>query len=158
MEKDLTNISILARREIEARIVAPILKTLSKELGKEKACAIVRKAVQSLAKESGAQLARDLGGNSMQHLARQLALWGQGDALQVEFLEQDDQKFNFNIVRCRYAEKYKELGILEFGTLLSCERDFAFMEGFNPKIILTRTKTIMEGADHCDFRYSIKNK
>jgi hypothetical protein len=27
------------------------------------------------------------------------------------------------------------------------------MEGFNPEIELRRTQTIMEGAEHCDFRY-----
>ncbi|WP_083850100.1 L-2-amino-thiazoline-4-carboxylic acid hydrolase [Bradyrhizobium cosmicum] len=27
------------------------------------------------------------------------------------------------------------------------------VEGFGPDIKLTRTQTIMQGADHCDFRY-----
>jgi hypothetical protein len=30
------------------------------------------------------------------------------------------------------------------------------VEGFNPKIKLERTQTIMEGADHCDFRYTLE--
>jgi hypothetical protein len=34
-------------------------------------------------------------------------------------------------------------------------RDFALVEGFNPKINLTRTQTIMEGADYCDFRFTM---
>lgn len=29
----------------------------------------------------------------------------------------------------------------------------SMIEGFNPKITLTRTQTIMEGATHCDFRF-----
>ena len=32
-------------------------------------------------------------------------------------------------------------------------RDEPFARGFNPQLRLERTKTIMEGADHCDFRY-----
>jgi len=31
--------------------------------------------------------------------------------------------------------------------------NFAVAEGFGPDIKLTRTQTIMQGADHCDFRY-----
>ena len=39
--------------------------------------------------------------------------------------------------------------------MLSCNRDFALIEGFNPTVKLERTQTIMEGATHCDFRYSL---
>ena len=45
------------------------------------------------------------------------------------------------------------MGLGEIGHLLSCERDGAFCEGFDPKIKLTRTQTIMGGAKVCDFRY-----
>ncbi|WP_426411377.1 L-2-amino-thiazoline-4-carboxylic acid hydrolase [Bradyrhizobium ganzhouense] len=31
--------------------------------------------------------------------------------------------------------------------------DFATAEGFGPDIRFTRTQTIMQGADHCNFRY-----
>ena len=50
---------------------------------------------------------------------------------------------------------YEHLGIPELGKMLSCDRDFAFIEGFNPNIQLTRTQTIMEGADICDFRFEV---
>jgi hypothetical protein len=48
---------------------------------------------------------------------------------------------------------YRSLGIAEVGALLSCNRDFSLVEGFNPDIALTRTQTIMQGASHCDFRF-----
>jgi hypothetical protein len=40
---------------------------------------------------------------------------------------------------------------------LSCARDYALIEGFNPDVSLKRTQTIMEGATHCDFRYCLKS-
>jgi hypothetical protein len=55
----------------------------------------------------------------------------------------------------RYAEMYRALGVPELGALLSCNRDFALGEGFNPEMTLTRTQTIMEGAPFCDFRYKV---
>ena len=76
--------------------------------------------------------------------------------LYVKLLETDEKEAALNITRCRYAEMYKEHGLEELGYLLSCGRDFALIEGYNPKIKLTRTKTIMEGADHCDFRFSME--
>ncbi|MCS6910033.1 MAG: L-2-amino-thiazoline-4-carboxylic acid hydrolase [Anaerolineales bacterium] len=82
-----------------------------------------------------------------------LVTWTKDDALELEVLEQNEQRLSFNVRRCRYAEMYRALGIPELGALLSCNRDFALIEGFNPEVTLTRTQTIMEGALFCDFRY-----
>ncbi|WP_024336232.1 L-2-amino-thiazoline-4-carboxylic acid hydrolase [Desulfotignum balticum] len=54
---------------------------------------------------------------------------------------------------CRYAEKYRELGVAEFGHCLSCCRDEPFAEGFNSKIRFERSQTIMEGTPFCDFNF-----
>lgn len=58
------------------------------------------------------------------------------------------------VTRCRYAEMYRALGIPELGETLSCSRDAALIEGFNPEVEFTRSQTIMQGAACCDFRYS----
>jgi hypothetical protein len=73
--------------------------------------------------------------------------------MQMEVLEQSATRFSFNVRRCRYAEMYQLLGIPELGSLLSCSRDFALIEGFNPHIRLARSQTIMGGAAVCDFRF-----
>jgi hypothetical protein len=48
---------------------------------------------------------------------------------------------------------YVRLGVKEFGSCLSCQRDEAFIKGFNPHIKLVRTRTIMQGGETCDFRF-----
>ena len=73
-----------------------------------------------------------------------------------EVLEQTEEKLSFDVTRCRYAEMYRALGIPEVGALLSCNRDFSLVEGFNPDVKLTRTQTVMEGASHCDFRFVLR--
>ena len=82
-----------------------------------------------------------------------MVTWGEGGALDMEVLEQTGRDYRFNVTRCGYADKYREMGLAEFGVCLSCCRDAPFAEGFNPDIELVRTQTIMEGADHCDFHY-----
>jgi hypothetical protein len=156
MGADLTQVSILARREIEARILSPVMKAMIQEMGKERALAVLRPIIQSLARESGVQVAKLLGGNTLEDFARSLSLWTREDALRIQVLEQSKSRYRFNVTRCRYAEMYKELGISEYGVLLSCGRDSAMVEGFNPRIKFTRTRTLMEGADHCDFCYEEK--
>lgn len=156
MAADLSKISILARREIEARILGPVIAAFIKEVGKERALKTLEPIIQSLARESGRQLAKWMGGNSLEAFVRGMDLWTREDALHLEIIDQSPKRFAFNVTRCRYADMYKELGMLEFGKVLSCNRDAALIEGMNPEIRFTRTQTIMEGAPFCDFRYETK--
>jgi len=156
MGADLNQIEVLTRREIEARIAGPIIRAFSEEFGAERTVEIVRKVVVSLARESGEFLKTVAGGDSLEDFGRCLPLWTRGEALRFEVLEQGAKKVSLNVTRCRYAEMYRELGMEDLGSVLSCARDFALVEGFNPRITLTRTRTIMEGGDCCDFRFEIK--
>jgi hypothetical protein len=48
------------------------------------------------------------------------------------------------------------MGLGEIGHLLSCQRDGTFCEGYDDRIKLKRTQTIMQGASHCDFDYTFQ--
>ncbi len=156
MGADLSKIGILTRREIEARIAGPLIKAFMKETGEERAREIVEGVILALAKESGELLRAFVGGNSLEDFAKGMDLWSQDDAVAFDIVEMTAEKITMNVTRCRYAEMYKELGMEDLGFTLSCGRDFAMVEGFNPEIKLERTQTLMEGADHCDFRFTHK--
>ena len=87
-----------------------------------------------------------------------MSTWDAGGALEIEMLEQSSERLSINVTRCKYAEMYRALGLADLGGSLSCQRDFAIVEGFNPAIELIRTQTLMEGATHCDFRFSLKSE
>jgi len=148
-------ISILDRRKIEAQIVGPLIKAFIEEIGEDKALAVVRSVIGKLARQSGMDLAKALGGNTMAYLARGLTAWAKGDAYEMEGTTLTETEYVYNITRCRYAEMYKAIGMADLGVILSCGRDFELISGFNPKMKLTRTKTIMEGCDCCDFRITL---
>jgi predicted ArsR family transcriptional regulator len=152
----LNAIGVLTRREIEARILAPLLEALGNEYGREKVLEVTRRTIVEIARRQGAELAQSMGGCTLAHLAASLENWKKDDAMQIEVLEQNEERFSFNVTRCRYAELYRNLGIPELGELLSCNRDGALIEGFNPGVKLERTQTIMGGAEYCDFRYAMK--
>ena len=154
----LNEIGVLRRREIEARILMPVLERLGAEFGEERLIAIARDVIIDVARAQGKELAGRMGGDTLTHFATALEDWKKGDAYRMDVLEQTEEKFSFNVTRCRYAEMYRALGIPEVGALLSCNRDFSLVEGFNPKVKLTRTQTVMEGASHCDFRFELKPK
>jgi hypothetical protein len=147
------HMTLLEQREIEARIVGRLIRAFINELGTEKTLAIVRSVITQLARESGEALAKSLGEASLPAFASALDRWRAGGALEIDLLEQSDDRLSFNVTRCRYAEMYRALGLADLGGSLSCQRDFALIEGFNPGIALERTQTLMEGAAHCDFRF-----
>src|SRR5262249_45820571 len=136
-------------------IVGPLIRAFSAELGTERTLTIVREVIRDLARESGADLARALGESTLEAFSRSLDRWRQNGALEIELLEQSPERLEFNVTRCRYAEMSGALGLAEVGASLSCQRDFALAEGFNPDIRLARTQTIMEGAAFCDFRFRV---
>lgn len=148
----LNDVGVLKRREIEARIVAPLLARLAAEYG-DGVYEIARDEVVEIARAQGSALAEQVGGNSLRDFARGLGAWSADGALETEVVELTDDTFAFDVIRCRYAELYRSLGLQELGATLSCNRDGALIEGFNPDVEFTRTQTIMGGATHCDFRF-----
>lgn len=151
----LNEVGVLKRREIEARIVAPLIERLGEEFGVDRVTELAREVVVSVARDQGGELAGAIGANDLDAFAGSLDNWTKGGALEIDVVEQSDEVFAFNVTRCRYAEMYRALGIPELGALFSCNRDGTMVEGFNPAITFERTQTIMGGADHCDFRYQL---
>jgi uncharacterized protein YciU (UPF0263 family) len=145
-------IGVLLRRETEARVLAPVIDALATAFGREAVIKIVRDVIIGLAHESGADLASEYG-DTAEAFMETLQFWTKGDALEIEVLEQTETRLDYNVTRCKYAEMYRALGIPELGEVLSCNRDFAMVEGFNPEAKLTREQTILGGGDCCTFRY-----
>ncbi len=147
-------LGILARRRIEAAIIAPIYEEMREAVGEEKARDILSRAIRRAAIEGGAEMAsRAPGSADLESFKSIQHLWTKDNALEIEVLDDRPGVFDFNVTRCRYAETYRAMGLGKIGDILSCNRDGAFCEGYDPRIKLTRTQTIMGGASHCDFRY-----
>jgi predicted ArsR family transcriptional regulator len=149
-------IGVLTRREVEARILSPVIEALGESFGRDQVLSVVQRTIVKIAREQGADLRKQMGNNSLQDFSESLQFWTRDDALNIEMIEESEEGLSFNVTRCRYAELYASLGIGDLGTIFSCTRDFALIEGFNPDVSLTRTQTIMEGAPFCDFRYRLK--
>jgi len=153
-DAELNHIGVLNRRLIEARIVAPLLRAMAAEFGAGRVHQIARDVVTAIARQQGSELAAQRGGRSLPVLHGTLDRWTANDALTLDVHEVSDASLSFDVTRCRYAEMYSEMGIPDLGAILSCNRDAALIEGFNPDVTLQRTQTLMGGATHCDFRYT----
>ena len=150
-------LSMLEKRRIEAEILKEVYETLKTSHGEEVARQTIAESVRRSAIEQARAFAASApGGTSLKSFQDIQSFWTKGDALEIEVKEQTDTTFAFDVTRCRYAETYKAMGLGEIGHLLSCNRDGAFSEGYDPKLKLDRPQTIMQGASHCNFRYTYR--
>ena len=149
-------VGVLVRREIEARILGPMIDAFADAFGRERVLEIVRSTIVEIARSQGRAMRTPGDGNDLEDFAGTLGAWKRGGALETNILASSGDAFDFNVIRCRYAEMYRAIGMEELGSILSCARDYALIEGFNESVDLARTRTIMEGASHCDFRYRLR--
>jgi hypothetical protein len=147
-------ISVIEQAKIQAQVLVPLVKALQAELGEARANDLVRKALGDLYRRHGETFARTKNEASLgKTMASAFTTFARDAALDYRVIEQSQDAFEIDVTGCRYAEFYKALGEPELGFLLVCNADFAMAEGLGPDIQLARTQTIMQGADHCDFRY-----
>jgi len=146
---------ILTQRRIEAAFAKGVYDEMKAELGEEAAKRILSNAVIKLAKQAASAVAQEVpdGKASLDSFRAIQPRWTAEDALRIDVVKSTDSEFHFNVTRCRYAEMYRAMGLAELGAVLSCNRDGAFCEGYDSRLKLQRTQTLMGGATHCDFRY-----
>jgi hypothetical protein len=152
-DADEVAISHLQRRKIEGRVLIPFIQGLRDRFGDEAAREVVDATIRKLAAEDGARWAEAYGQStgSLRKVAKEV--WAGGGSLEIQFLGESEDRLDFNVTRCRYAEFYKELGLTDLGFRMHCNRDFAMVAGFSGELELSRSQTIMEGASCCDFRF-----
>ena len=143
---ELNEIGVLKRREIEARLLAPIVDALGDKFGRQEVLEVVRMLLRGLHVGRAGNSPRVWVANDLQAYGTSVEPWSRNDALQLRILDQNDSVLNFDVTRCRCAELYRSLGIEELGGVLSCGRDASFIEGFNGEIALERKHTILHGS------------
>ena len=154
-----TDLPILEQRRIEANIIKPIFDEMVERLGEAEASKILKAAITRDSIEQGRAYASGVEGETDLHgFHSLLPQWKANGALEVEMLKESDTEVHYNVTRCKYAEMYAEMGLSKIGHILSCGRDGTFCTGYNPNIKLDRTQTIMQGANHCDFRYRMSDE
>ncbi len=163
----MSSIPNLERRRIQGEIIKPVYDALVQEIGKDRAQALIARAVRASVMaeaRTAAAVAVNEGGDSVKssmapfaaNFHRTYVEHGAEAGLDVEVLRSDEDHLDFDVHRCRFLEAYESLGLGDIAQILSCNRDGAFATDFDPNIFLERRQTIAQGADCCTFRYSYR--
>jgi len=134
---------------VQAQI--PIVRALEAELGKEKAHALVRAALDEANRKMVAQRGSLL---DIPTLKAEFAGFGEGVRYEFETVEETETLLRNEVTHCDYAEFMESIGARDLGQLLICDGDFAMADELGLK--LERTKTCMAGDGHCNFCYHVK--
>lgn len=154
-----SKIGILQQRRIEAGIIHAFYIALSKELGEERALALIASVIREIAFARGRELRASNPAGNLSTIGELWKQLGSGGALDVEFIEQSDDSLQFRVNRCGYADAYADMGISpKLGAILSCSRDEALLRGFSDDITFECSRTIMEGDAFCRFTYRLRKK
>lgn len=152
----MAKLSLFEQRKIEAQVLIPLIEAFQARFGKEETRQIIQKVIEERALKQGQKITRGGAGTALERFMSLIPVFSEDDALELEVLTCTSDTYEFNVTRCRYAEFYKQMGASELGLLLSCNRDFALARGISNKLELIRSQTIMQGADHCDFRLRLR--
>jgi hypothetical protein len=78
------------------------------------------------------------------------------NVLTFQIIEDTPRAFEVKVTECLWAKTFRDAKAADLGYVLSCYGDFAAAEGFNPKMHMIRTKTLMQGNDCCNHRFVIE--
>ena len=139
------------RITLAAQAQVPLVRAMEAELGRERAHALVRAALDKTNREMVGKRGSQL---DIPTLAAEFAGFGEGVRYEFETLEQSDTLLRNQVNHCDYAEFMESIGARDLGELLICNSDFAMADELG--LELTRSKTCMAGDGHCDFCYQVK--
>ncbi len=153
------NVSFLDEYKFQVEVLIPVLRALRAEMGAERANRLVLNALREWSRERWHRLGARFPGGPKDKWAALMASCMPRIGKDADFqpLKDEPNAQECNIVGCRYADLFQQIGEPELGAVLCCEDDFHIVEVGWPEVELTRTQTIMEGATHCDFRWRIKS-
>ena len=148
-EPGMAETPILEAVKTQSKIVIPIVKELENELGKERAHAIVGRAIA----RNYVEFRRAQGFEKNSHPREDADT---AFPIQTEVAEETETTFGLDIKACDVADDFRSIGESGIGALMTCGVDFAAEKLVRPEWEFRRTQTLMRGASHCDFRWCRK--
>jgi predicted ArsR family transcriptional regulator len=137
-------------------IRAKLLRIMKNHFGEEAYRAVVQGNGEGVIKQ-WKKKAEQAGDNSIESLIK--LLWEPLRAYGFEYtMEETKTGIQMNCTKCWSHDFAVRKKITEEMFYLACETDPFIVEGFNPNIGFTRTKSLMQGDDCCNHFYYYKNK
>lgn len=131
-----------------------IVKAFAEEFGKDKVIDFLKKRDRVNMLKYGQNQAKKSPDNSFQTYVSTFRNnpWYE-KTLTMQIVEDTEKAFELKVTECLWATTFRQADAGDFGYAAICFGDYAWAEGFNPKIKMIRDKTLMQGHEYCNHRY-----
>ena len=136
----------------------PLWRGIEKDMGSEKFVAMLKRVIDEVGERESAEFAKKRGKNDLAAYVQDMKKPGRfwSNVLTFQIVEDTPKAFEVKITECLWAKTYRDANAADLGYILSCYGDYASARGFNPKMRMIRTKTLMQGDAFCNHRYVIE--
>jgi hypothetical protein len=131
-----------------------LVKAMQEEMGEKETIEFLKNYTSNRMLDYGKSQASDTDDHSLHQYTEQFRnVDTYQNTLVMEIVEDTDKAFELKVSECLWASIFRDADAGEIGFAMVCHGDYAWAEGFDPKIKLIRDKTLMEGAPICNHRY-----
>jgi hypothetical protein len=150
VEKKMTH-----RNQVRARYSEffRLVQALLKEWDREKLVAFLKKSTTEHMLAYGKRHAAQVGDDSFAAYVNTFRGPGFENSLTLEIVEDTDTVFEIKVTECLWASTFLEADAGDIGYAHVCFGDYAWAEGYNPRIEMVRDHTLMQGHAYCNHRY-----
>src|SRR5207253_2571454 len=137
-------VSLLDKTRMQAQVLVPVLRALRAELGKDRADAIVKRALRDWSTQLFASIGESIEGSPRRKWATMHTALAEVTEreVDVEMHRHDKEVLEFDVTRCRFAEFFRALGEPDLGALLVCETDVDIAAAGGGEVSFDRSQTI----------------
>jgi hypothetical protein len=133
----------------------PLMLILAKAGGREKFVEILKKGSSEAATLGIQNAAKSLPRRDLAAFVAPLKnpdhFWKH--VLTFSIVEDTPKAFEVKVTECLWAKTFRGMNAADIGFATICYPDYASANGFNPKLRMIRSKTLMQGHDCCNHRY-----
>jgi hypothetical protein len=142
--------------EMQAMLIAWIVKAAIGKAGKEKAEPAIKKAVIRYGEQRGKRMAMRATANQHPLTMFSYVLYGEwkvGEGEMIILPTQDGPNLRSKIPKCNWYTAWSANGLVEFGKYFCQSIDKAVVHGFNPQLKLEINAIKPDGSQECDFLF-----
>jgi len=130
------------------------IKTLKEELGEDEIIRLLNIYSADFGRAIGEMQAERMPDTSFKTFVSQFRPPRYSSILTHEVVEDTEKAFGLRVTECCIAEVFHAAGVGgAIGHAAVCNMDYYWPTAFNPNLKMERTRTLMQGHDHCNHRY-----
>jgi hypothetical protein len=148
------SMSIRQRMIMQFGRLIRFIRSLQGQLGETETIRLLNVYSADIGRRAGEQQALNAPDTSFESFVQVFRPPNFADSLTHEVVEDSEKVFGLRVTECIWAETFQGAGMGgEIGHAAVCNMDYHWPPAFNPDFKMERTKTLMQGHDHCNHRY-----